>query len=67
MAKIVKDMTQDQSLREHLIYLLDGGGAHLKWELLVKDFDKCDRPATDSCPQRQTSKWIRKHCGVSEE
>jgi hypothetical protein len=22
-------MTQDQSLREHLIYLLDGGGAHL--------------------------------------
>jgi len=28
-------MTQDQSLREHLIYLLDGGGAHLDFDAAV--------------------------------
>jgi len=31
------DMTQDQSLREHLIYLLDGGGAHVDFESAVGD------------------------------
>ena len=35
MAKIVRDMTQDQSLREHLTYLLDGGGAHLDFDATV--------------------------------
>ena len=28
-------MTQDQSLREHLVYLLDGGGAHLDFDAAV--------------------------------
>jgi len=28
-------MTQDQSLREHLIYLLDGGGAHVNFDAAV--------------------------------
>jgi hypothetical protein len=28
-------MTQDQSLREHLTYLLDGGGAHLDFDAAV--------------------------------
>lgn len=32
MAKIVTGMTQDQSLREHLIYLMEGGGAHAKFD-----------------------------------
>ena len=31
-------MTQDKSLRDHLLYLLRGGGAHLKFEDLVADF-----------------------------
>jgi hypothetical protein len=30
--------TQDQLLREHVIYLLDGGGAHAKFDDVVKDF-----------------------------
>lgn len=28
----------DQSLREHLVYLLQGGGAHLKFEEVVSEF-----------------------------
>jgi hypothetical protein len=35
MAKIVTGMTQDQSLREHLIYLMEGGGAHAKFDAAV--------------------------------
>jgi hypothetical protein len=31
-------MSQDQSLREHLLYLLRGGGAHVDFESVVKDF-----------------------------
>jgi hypothetical protein len=31
-------MNQDQSLREHLLYLLRGGGAHADFESVVKDF-----------------------------
>jgi DinB superfamily len=31
-------MNQDQSLREHLLYLLGGGGAHVDFESVVKDF-----------------------------
>ena len=31
-------MNQDQQLREHLLYLLDGGGAHVDFESVVKDF-----------------------------
>jgi hypothetical protein len=30
--------THDKQLREHVIYLLDGGGAHAKFEDVVKDF-----------------------------
>lgn len=30
--------THDQPLREHVIYLLDGGGAHAKFDDVVKDF-----------------------------
>jgi hypothetical protein len=33
-----KTMNQDQSLREHLLYLLGGGGAHVDFESVVKDF-----------------------------
>lgn len=33
-----KAMNQDQSLREHLLYLLGGGGAHVDFESVVKDF-----------------------------
>lgn len=31
-------MNQDQSLREHLLYLLGGGGAHVDFESVVADF-----------------------------
>lgn len=31
-------MNQDQSLRDHLLYLLRGGGAHIDFESVVKDF-----------------------------
>ena len=31
-------MNQDQALREHLLYLLGGGGAHVDFESVVKDF-----------------------------
>jgi len=31
-------VSQDQSLREHLLYLLGGGGAHVDFESVVKDF-----------------------------
>ena len=31
-------MNQDQSLREHLLYLLGGGGAHVDFEQAVADF-----------------------------
>jgi hypothetical protein len=31
-------MNQDQTLREHLLYLLRGGGAHVDFESVVKDF-----------------------------
>ncbi|HKR00861.1 MAG TPA: DinB family protein [Pyrinomonadaceae bacterium] len=31
-------MNQDQSLREHLLYLLRGGGAHVDFESAVADF-----------------------------
>jgi DinB family protein len=31
-------MNQDQSLREHVLYLLGGGGAHVDFESVVKDF-----------------------------
>lgn len=31
-------MNQDQSLREHLLYLLGGGGAHINFESVVADF-----------------------------
>ena len=31
-------MDNDQSLREHLLYLLRGGGAHIDFETLVADF-----------------------------
>jgi hypothetical protein len=30
--------THDRVLREHVIYLLDGGGAHAKFDDVVKDF-----------------------------
>ncbi len=30
--------THDQLLREHVMYLLDGGGAHAKFDDVVKDF-----------------------------
>jgi len=33
----VKKMKNDKSLREHLIYLLKGGGAHLDFESAIKD------------------------------
>src|SRR5256714_15375575 len=29
---------RDRALREHLLYLLRGGGAHIKFEEVVKDF-----------------------------
>ena len=29
---------KDKALREHLLYLLDGGGAHAKFEDVIKDF-----------------------------
>jgi hypothetical protein len=29
---------QDKALREHLLYLLDGGGAHAKFADVIKDF-----------------------------
>lgn len=31
-------MISDQELREHLLYLLGGGGAHIDFESVVKDF-----------------------------
>jgi hypothetical protein len=31
-------MNQDQSLREHLLYLLRGGGAHVDFDSVVADF-----------------------------
>lgn len=31
-------MNQDQSLREHLLYLLGGGGAHVDFESVITDF-----------------------------
>ena len=31
-------MNQDQELRDHLLYLLGGGGAHVDFEAVVKDF-----------------------------
>ena len=31
-------MEHDQSLREHLLYLLRGGGAHVDFETLIADF-----------------------------
>jgi hypothetical protein len=31
-------LAQDQALREHLLYLLGGGGAHVDFESVVKDF-----------------------------
>jgi hypothetical protein len=31
-------MSTDRSLREHLLYLLGGGGAHVDFEAVVKDF-----------------------------
>ena len=31
-------MNQDQTLREHLLYLLGGGGAHVDFEQVVADF-----------------------------
>lgn len=31
-------MDKIQSLREHLLYLLDGGGAHVDFDSVVKDF-----------------------------
>ena len=35
----------DQSIRDHLLYLLRGGGAHLSFENFIKHFkpDQCDR------------------------
>ena len=38
-------MNQDQSLREHLLYLLGGGGAHVDFEAVVADFpvEKADQ------------------------
>ena len=38
-------MNQDQALREHLLYLLGGGGAHVDFESAVADFpaDKAHR------------------------
>jgi hypothetical protein len=37
--------TYDQSLRDHVLYLLRGGGAHMSVEDFLKDFpaDRCDR------------------------
>ncbi|HEY0323759.1 MAG TPA: DinB family protein [Pyrinomonadaceae bacterium] len=31
-------MSTDKQLREHLVYLLGGGGAHIDFETVVKDF-----------------------------
>lgn len=31
-------MTTDNALREHLLYLLGGGGAHIDFEAAIKDF-----------------------------
>src|ERR1043165_1414930 len=31
-------MDKDQALREHLLYVLGGGGAHVDFESMVKDF-----------------------------
>jgi hypothetical protein len=38
-------MSQDQALREHLLYLLSGGGAHVDFESTIADFpvDKAQR------------------------
>ena len=33
-----KAMSNDQELREHLLYLLRGGGAHIDFDSVVKDF-----------------------------
>jgi len=30
-------MSDDQSLREHVVYLLKGGGAHLNFEQAIAD------------------------------
>ena len=34
----MKIMSHEQQLREHLLYLLKGGGAHIDFEALIKDF-----------------------------
>jgi hypothetical protein len=34
---MMESMTHDQSLRKHLLYLLDGGGAHLDFDSAVAD------------------------------
>lgn len=31
-------MSNDQKLREHLLYLLGGGGAHIDFETVIRDF-----------------------------
>ncbi len=31
-------MSDDQKLREHLLYLLGGGGAHIDFEMVIRDF-----------------------------
>ena len=36
-------MEQDQLLREHLLYLLRGGGAHINFETLLADFPAAAR------------------------
>ena len=35
---MVKNMDSDQTLREHLLYVLRGGGAHVDFESVVADF-----------------------------
>src|SRR5271165_6654771 len=37
-AKKPKNKTNDQALREHILYLLDGGGAHAKFPDIIKGF-----------------------------
>src|SRR5919202_1981270 len=34
----MSDVDRDRSLREHLLYLLRGGGAHVKFDEVVDDF-----------------------------
>jgi hypothetical protein len=35
---MMSDVDRDRALREHLLYLLRGGGAHIKFEEALKDF-----------------------------